>query len=68
MIVNTVPGVSEGIHVIVAQLRDIVELLTCLWKVRDLSSVTPRSFIESERGTVDPATSICEMLDNVRFR
>ena len=66
MIIKTVPDVSEGIHVIVARLRDIVDML--MEGKRLVYSVTPRSFIESERGTVDPATSICEMLDNVRFR
>ena len=41
--------------------------LTCLWKIRNLSNVTPRSFTESDRWTVDPATSIWEMLDKLRF-
>jgi hypothetical protein len=41
--------------------------LTCLLKVRDLSRVTPRSLIESDRGTVDPATLISEILDRVLF-
>ena len=42
--------------------------MTCLWKVRDLSKVTP----VSDRGTVDPAKLILEMLtkaekDDIRF-
>lgn len=42
--------------------------LTWLWKVRELSSVTPRSLTESERGTFDPATLIWVIFDRELFR
>jgi len=42
--------------------------LKCLWKVRDLSRVTPRSFTVLDRGIVDPAILMWEILDKVLLR
>jgi len=66
VIVKTVSDVSENLQVIVIRLGDY--RLTCLWKVRDLSRVTPRSLTVSDRGAVDPATCWCEMLGRQRLR
>ena len=61
MIAKTVPDMAKSLHVVVAGLRDLVNIF--VKGEGDLTKVTPRSFTVSDRGTIKPATLIWDMLD-----
>jgi len=66
VIVETVSNVSECLQVTVARLGDLVDIF--IESERDLSRVTPRSLMESDRGTIEPTTLMWEILDKILFR
>ena len=60
MIAKTVPDVAESLHVVVAGLRDLVNIF--VEGEGDLSKVTLGSFTVSDRRTIKPATLMWDML------